>query len=217
MVIAIDGPAGAGKSTIARLLANELGFIYLDTGALYRALTLKALHKEISFSDEDSLIQLAAHTDLDLSNNPDKSIKVILDGRDVSGEIRSPAITQHVSDLAKIKGVRDALLKTQRQIGLSHDSVIDGRDIGTVVFPEARKKFFLDASFITRAERRFKELKEKGINVTQKEVERDLRNRDSIDSTRNCAPLKQAEDAIYIDSTNMTIQEVLNKLLGLIS
>jgi cytidylate kinase len=213
MVIAIDGPAGAGKSTVARSLAKELGFVYLDTGAIYRALTLKALEKNIGLKDEAILVQMCKNTELVISNDKDFSIKIILDGQDVSQKIRSPRITQYVSDLAKISGVRTEMLKLQRSIGSSNDSVIDGRDIGTVVFPNADKKFYLDAEFSERVKRRFKESKAAGNPVSLEEVEADLKYRDRIDSTRSCAPLSKADDAIYVDTTNMTVEEVVNAIL----
>jgi cytidylate kinase len=216
MIIAIDGPAGAGKSTVACCVARRLGFIYLDTGAIYRALTLKALDKKMDLKDESGVVQMSKDTQLDVSNNKDGSIKVIMDGEDVSQKIRLTEVTQYVSDLAKIKGVRDQMLKLQRCIGRKNDSVLDGRDIGTVVFPDADRKFYLDAEFNQRVKRRFKELKEAGRGVTFEEVESDLKNRDNIDSTRKIAPLKKADDAIYIDTTDMTIEEVIKKILSYI-
>ena len=214
MIIAIDGPAGAGKSTVACCLAKELGFIYLDTGAIYRALTLKALDKNVNIKDEARIIQMCKNTQLAISNDKDGAIKVILDGEDVSWRIRLPSVTQHVSDIAKIRGVRDEMLQLQRSIGAANNTVLDGRDIGTVVFPNADKKFYLDAEFNERAKRRFKELKAAGSQITQEAVESDLKNRDCIDSTRSCAPLRKADDAVYIDTTNMTIEEVVNRILS---
>ena len=213
MIIAIDGPAGAGKSTIARLIAQELGFLYIDTGAMYRALTLKALEERIDPHDSNKVIGLAARTEIDLINSEAGSLKVVLDGKDVSRQVREPRITRYVSDIAKIKEVRTVMLKLQRRLGRKGDSVLDGRDIGTVVFPGADKKFYLDADFNERAKRRHKELNEMGQEISLPEVEGDLSNRDTIDSTRKCAPLKKADDAIYVDTTNMTIEEVVNKVL----
>jgi len=213
MIIAIDGPAGAGKSTVARIIAQKLGFLYIDTGAMYRALTLKALERKINAKDIPALIEMARSTNIDLTNNQDSSLKILLDGRDVSSPIRQPRITRLVSDIAKIKGVREIMLGLQRKFGKLRDSVLDGRDIGTVVFPDADKKFYIDAEFSVRVRRRYKELKELNQDVTLKDIEKDLRNRDNIDSTREFAPLKRAEDAIYIDTTNMSIEEVVNTLL----
>lgn len=216
MIIAIDGPAGAGKSTVACCLAKELGFIYLDTGAIYRALTLKALDKNIDLRDTESLVKMCKNTQLVISNNQDGSIKILLDGQDVSRRIRLSQVTEHVSVVAKIRGVRKQMLKLQRQIGAAGNSVVDGRDIGTVVFPNAHFKFYLDAEFNERVKRRFKELKATGRPITLEDVESDLRNRDRIDSTREFAPLKKAKDALYIDTINMTINEVVNTILKIV-
>jgi len=213
MIIAIDGPAGAGKSTVARILAQKLGFLYIDTGAMYRALTLKVLEEKIDIKDTPKIIAIASKTNIDLINNQDRSLKVLLDERDVSFQIREPLITKFVSDIAKIKGVREAMLKLQRRFGERGNCVLDGRDIGTVVFPDANKKFYIDADFKERVRRRHKELNDLGQNVTLSDVESDLRNRDTIDSTRNVAPLKKADDAVYIDTTDMTIEEVVERLL----
>jgi len=214
MIIAIDGPAGAGKSTVAKLTAHKLGFLYIDTGAMYRALTLKALEQKKDIKDIAGLIELAKNTSIDLKNNSDGSLKVFLDGRDVSKEIREPIITKFVSDIAKIRGVREVMLGLQRRFGKERNSVLDGRDIGTVVFPDADKKFYIDAEFSERVSRRYKELIYLGQKVTTKEIELDLHNRDTIDSTREFAPLKRADDAIYIDTTNMSIAEVVETVLS---
>ena len=212
MIIAIDGPAGAGKSTVAKILAKELGFLYIDTGAMYRALTLKAIENKIDINDFLRLIEMAAKTSIDLKNNPDGSLQVFLDGRDVSRQIREPRITKWVSEIARIKEVREVMLGIQRRLGQQGDSVLDGRDIGTVVFPDADKKFYIDADFRERVKRRYQELKGTGQEVTLEDIELDLRNRDTIDSTRECAPLKKAEDAICIDTTKMSIEEVAEEI-----
>jgi cytidylate kinase len=213
MIIAIDGPAGAGKSTIAKSIAKELGYLYIDTGAMYRALTLKAIEQNVDISDSQTLIALAGKTAINLYNNPDGSLKVLLDGRDVTQEIRQPRITQIVSDIAKIKEIRQILVKLQRAMGEKNNSVLDGRDIGTVVFPCAEKKFYLDADAKCRARRRYKELTESGQKTTLQEVEEDVLKRDRIDSTRAFAPLKKADDAMYIDTTEMSIEEVVHEVL----
>jgi len=215
MIVAIDGPAGAGKSTVAKILAKRLGFLYIDTGAMYRALTLKALENNIDISDEQRINQLALNTSIDLLNNPNGPLKVILDGRDVSLDIRKPQITQVVSDVSKIKEVRQVLVKLQRELGQRGDCVLEGRDIGTVVFPDAQKKFFIDASAQVRVNRRFKELKGLNQDVAENDVAKDLSNRDKIDSTREISPLRKADDAIYIDTTNLSIEEVVEKMLEL--
>jgi cytidylate kinase len=214
MIIAIDGPAGAGKSTVSKILAQRLGFLYIDTGAMYRALTLKSIEAKIDIKDTPAIIDMARHTNINLMNDREGSLKIFLDGRDVSVEIRQPRITKLVSDIAKIKEVREVMLGLQRKLGKERDSVLDGRDIGTVVFPDADKKFYIDADFATRVKRRYKELKEVSRGITEKDVENDLRNRDTIDSTREVAPLKKADDAIYIDTTNMTIDGVVNRVFN---
>lgn len=213
MIIAIDGPAGAGKSTVARILSKKLGFLYVDTGAMYRALTLKILENNVAISDEPRINALAQKVRIDLRNNADGSLSVILDGRDVSLEIRQARITQFVSDVAKIKTVRQVLVAMQRDMGKRGDCVLDGRDIGTVVFPDAWKKFFIDASKGVRVDRRFKELKGLGQDVAINDVEKDLSNRDKIDSTREASPLRCAPDAVYIDTTDLSIEQVVDKML----
>lgn len=217
MIIAIDGPAGAGKSTVAKLVAQRLGFLYMDTGAIYRAITLKVLEEKIDPEDTSSIISLAKKIEVKLKDSSDGKLYVYLDGRDVTEQIRKPKITQFVSEISKIKQVREVALGIQRSFAQDRDCVAEGRDIGTVVFPHAEKKFFLDADFSERVKRRFKELKEKGEKITLKEVEEDLRKRDLIDSTRSIAPLKKAEDAIYIDTTGMSIQEVVDKIINLLN
>ncbi|MCU0652350.1 MAG: (d)CMP kinase [Candidatus Omnitrophica bacterium] len=214
MIIAIDGPAGAGKSTVAKILAQKLGFLYIDTGAMYRALTLKTIEQKIDPSDIPAIVDLARHSVIDLINDELGALKVSLDGKDVSSLIREPRITMFVSDIAKIKDVREVMLGLQRKLGKSKDSVLDGRDIGTVVFPDADKKFYLDAKSDERAKRRYKELVGFGQTITLGDVESDLSNRDKIDSTRECAPLRKAEDAVYVDTTDMSIEEVVKTLLG---
>ena len=216
MIIAIDGPAGAGKSTVAKILAKRLGFLYIDTGAMYRALTLKVLENNIPVNDELRINELTKKVKIDLRNNPDGSLTVLLDGQDVSLEIRKARITQFVSDIAKIKDVRQVLVKMQRELGKRGDCVLDGRDIGTVVFPDATRKFFIDAASNVRVQRRFKELKDLDQNIVVLDVEKDLSNRDKIDSTREISPLCKAKDAIYIDTTELSIEQVVDKLLRFI-
>ncbi|MFH1458657.1 MAG: (d)CMP kinase [Candidatus Omnitrophota bacterium] len=214
MIIAIDGPAGAGKSTVAKEIAQKLGFLYIDTGAMYRALTLKILQAQIDIGDIAKISKVASHTEIVLTKDEGGSLRVLLDGQDVSRQIREARITQFVSDIAKIKEVRHVMVGLQRDFGAKGDCVLDGRDIGTVVFPGADKKFYIDADLNERVRRRFNELKELGQNIIMRDVEHDLRNRDMIDSTRKVAPLKRAEDAVYVDTTRMTIEEVVDHLLG---
>ena len=213
MIIAVDGPAGAGKSTVARILAKKLNFLYIDTGAMYRALTLKVLENNIPVNDHKQISALASKVSIDLRNNSDGSLSVFLDNQDVSLLIRQPRITQVVSDVAKIKDVRSILVSMQRALGKKGDCVLDGRDIGTVVFPQAERKFFIDASSQERVQRRFKELRGLGQDIAIDAVKNDLSNRDKIDTTREFSPLKQAEDAVYIDTTRLSIDEVVEKML----
>ena len=213
MIIAIDGPAGAGKSTVAKILAKKLGFLYIDTGAMYRALTLKVLETSTDIKNTKAIIDLAGKSLIGLSNNSDGSLKVMLDGKDVTKEIRDLRITKFVSDIAKIKGVRIVMLELQRKLGREKNSVLDGRDIGTIVFPDADKKFYIDAYPKERVNRRYKELLGAGQNITLEDIEIDVNNRDKIDSTREFAPLKKAKDAIYVDTTKLTIEEVVETLL----
>ncbi|MDD5561427.1 MAG: (d)CMP kinase [Candidatus Omnitrophica bacterium] len=215
MIVAIDGPAGAGKSTVAKILARKLGFLYIDTGAMYRAITLKALENNTDIHDENKVYELALNSRIDLCNNADGSLSVFLDNRDVSSDIRQVRITRFVSDVSKIKGVRQVLVKMQREMGQKGDCVLEGRDIGTVVFPDAQKKFFIDASAQVRASRRFKELKGLNQDVAEDEVAKDLSNRDKIDSSRKVSPLRKAIDAIYIDTTELSIEQVVEKMLKL--
>jgi len=213
MIIAIDGPAGAGKSTVAKILAKRLGFLYVDTGAMYRALTLKALENGADITDVSKISELAGKIKIDLRNNTDGSLSVFLDDKNVSLEIREPRVSKFVSDVAKIKEVRQVMVCLQREFGKRRNCILDGRDIGTVVFPFAEKKFYIDASSNERTNRRYKELKEMGQDIVVEDVEKDLANRDNIDSTRKVGPLKQAEDAIYIDTTNLSIEQVVDKML----
>lgn len=215
MIIAIDGPAGSGKSTVAKLLAKKLGFLYLDTGAMYRALTLKILNLGIDPRNEKQVTGIAEKTKIDLVNSTNGPIQVLLDNIDVSVAIREPKVTKHVSDIAKIKEVRDIMVTLQRKMGqVKKNCILDGRDIGTVVFPQADKKFFVDASFDERVNRRFKDLQNMNImGVSREQVAADLKNRDTIDSTREHAPLKKADDAVYVDTTNINIEQVVQILL----
>ena len=214
MIIAIDGPAGAGKSTVAKVIAQKLGFLYIDTGAMYRALTLKILNAEVPVTDISRITSIAKNTTINLYDNPDGTLRVVLDGGDVSKEIREPKVTQYVSDIAKIKEVREIMVALQRHMGEAGDVVLDGRDIGTVVFPLAKRKFYIDANVKERARRRHKELVEAGQEVTIEDIEKDVVNRDTIDSSREVGPLKRAPDAMYIDTTNMTIDEVVDVMLS---
>ena len=213
MIIAIDGPAGAGKTTVARLLAKKLNIFYLDTGATYRALTFKALEEKIDLDDEEALENLAKNLNLrfDFSQG-----KVFLDGEDITDKIRQPIIDKNISKVAEKPKVRKVLVELQRKIAQDKDFVVEGRDTTTVVFPNAQFKFFLDADFYVRLKRRFKELKEKGLNISFSEVEKDLKRRDKADLERKVGPLRRAEDAIYIDTTDLSLEEVIEKIIKII-
>lgn len=207
--IAIDGPAGAGKSTIARLLAGQLGYIYIDTGAMYRAITLKALENGVDFDDEATLTDLAENSRLELAFDKDGHQIIYLDGHDVSEEIRTPRVSQQVSLTAKVPGVRHAMVRLQRELAARGGVVMDGRDIGSYVLPNADVKIFLTASIEERARRRKRDLEEKGFAVDIKQLEEEIATRDKIDSGREMAPLMQAPDAILVDSSEMTINKVI--------
>ncbi|AVX20403.1 MULTISPECIES: (d)CMP kinase [Carboxydocella] len=210
--IAIDGPAGAGKSTIARLLARQLGYLYVDTGAMYRAVTLKVLKQGLDPGDEKEIADMLTETEVDLIPATE-GLRVILDGEDVSDAIRTPQVSQAVSQVARIPAVREKLTIWQRALGEKWPVVMDGRDIGTVVLPEAEHKFFLTASLEERARRRYLELKSKGYTQSFESLLEEMALRDKMDSGREIAPLKPAEDAQIIDTTGMTIEEVVNELL----
>ena len=211
LVVAVDGPAGAGKSTISKEIAKALNLEYIDTGAMYRALTLKVLEKGVNINDIDKILDILESCSIYFKNN-----HVYLDGINVDKEIRENRISKYVSDIAKIKEVRCEMVKRQRQLSKESNVIMDGRDIGTVVLPHANFKFFITASPEVRADRRYKELLLKGEKVTYEQVLKEIKTRDKIDSTREVAPLKKAEDAYEIDTTNMTIQEVVNKIISTI-
>ena len=210
MIIAVDGPAGSGKSTISKLLAKELGLVYLDTGAMYRLFTLKMLKENVSFSDNDKINELLEKLNINIEND-----KFYLDDEDVSEEIRKTDVAENVSKTAAIKEVREKMVNLQREFSKSKDVILDGRDIGTVVFPEADIKIFLVADPRERAERRFKELKAKGENISLDSIYENILKRDKLDSTRENSPLKKANDAIEVDTTGKNIEEVKNIILNL--
>lgn len=212
-VIAIDGPAGSGKSTVAKHVAQKLGYLYIDTGAMYRALTLKAMRSKVNLEDEDALVKLCDSVSIELSMDEKGSLKVLLDGEDVSKKIREPEVTNSVFYVAKLPNVRKHMATLQRKAAKNKDSVLEGRDIGTVVFPGADFKFYIDADFNERVKRRFLELKQEGHPISMEELSRDLKQRDQKDLTRSVAPLKKAEDALYIDTTKMSVEEVVNEVV----
>jgi cytidylate kinase len=216
--IALDGPAGSGKSTIAKRVACRLDYIYIDTGAMYRAVTFKALQAGMNLQDSEALVALAEHTRIALKYETgagDFKLHVLADGTDVSTEIRSLDTTNNVSIVAAVAGVRAALVKTQQAMARQGGVVMDGRDIGTVVLPGAELKIFLTASVAERAKRRWLELREKGVAVDLEELTRQIERRDYIDSNRETDPLRQADDAILLDTTDLSIEEVIDRVIGM--
>lgn len=214
--IAIDGPAGSGKSTIGQLLAERLGYLYFDTGVMYRAVTLAALERGIPCEDEAAVTLLAEQVDIDVisPSKPDgRSYDVILDGQDVTWEIRKPQVDANVSVVSAYSGVRRALTQQQRRIGLMGKVVMVGRDIGTIVIPEADLKIFLDGSVEERARRRYLEMKGRGLQVDFDSILTGMRARDRIDSTREVAPLQASQDAVVINTDGLSIQQVLQLVL----
>ena len=207
--IAIDGPAGSGKSTIAKALAKELGIDYIDTGAMYRAFGYKIREKGIDMHNPAELRALLDSTDIDFDHG-----KTLLDGEDVSGLIRTPEVSMLASDCSAIAEVRQKLVKLQQAMGETKSVVMDGRDIGTVVFPNAQYKFFLTASSEERARRRFAELTAKGEKTTFEEVLEDMVKRDTQDTTRKVTPLRKADDALEVDTTSMNIEQVTDFILN---
>jgi len=215
LVIAIDGPAGSGKSTVSKIIAKSLALLYIDTGAMYRALTLKAMREGLNLEDERSLVSLAKTTKIDLEEKD--ILHVLLDGEDVTLAIRKPEVTASVKYIARIPEVRHEMVSHQRSIGKRHGgAVLEGRDIGTVVFPNADYKFYLDASPEERARRRCKELIESGQGASVEEVRRDIIARDESDMKRSVGALKKADNAIVIDTTKLSIDGVVEKILSYI-
>ena len=212
MIIAIDGPAGSGKSTIAKLIAKDLDLVYLDTGAMYRIFTLKTLKENVEYTNLKKINELLETLDIDIDKD-----KFYLDKKDVSFEIRTTEVANNVSNIAAIKKVREKMVSLQREFSKSKNVIVDGRDIGTVVFPNANVKIFLIADAKERTNRRYKELKEKDKNISWDEIYKNILTRDEIDSTRKIAPLKKAEDAIEVDTTGKSIEEVKKIILEIIS
>lgn len=205
IIIAIDGPAGSGKSSSAKIVAERLGYIYIDTGAMYRAVTLEVLRRGIA-DCEDEICKILDELKIELIPSPEGQ-RTILNGEDVSDAIRMPEVTKLVSPVSAMQCVREKLVAEQRQIGQNGGVVMDGRDIGTVVFPNAELKIYLVASIDARAERRAKELRAKNIEVNIEELKKQIIDRDNYDSSRPISPLRKADDAIEIDTSNMTLQE----------
>ena len=214
--IAIDGPAGAGKSTIAKIVAKRININYLDTGAMYRAVALKALEMGLDCKDPEQIIPMLSSTNLSVSYERERQL-VYVDGKDVTDLIRSPQVSIAASDIAVIPEVRMKLVEIQRELAQRYSLVVDGRDIGTYVLPNADKKFYLTATIDERATRRWLELIDRGYTQDINEIKKDLEKRDMNDMNRSFAPLRKAEDAILIDTTDKTIEEVVDEVCSHLS
>lgn len=215
--IAIDGPAGAGKSTVAKTVAKKLGFMYVDTGAMYRAITLQALRNGVDLNDPAALGRLAVVTPVSLQAGEDERLRVFLKGEDVTEEIRSPQVSRSVSFVAMVPEVRKRMVELQKAMAEKGGVVMEGRDIGTVVLPDAPVKIFLTASTPVRAKRRREELAAKGSIISQEQMEKEIIRRDGIDSTRKTDPLTQAPGAEIIDSTFFSVEQVVNMIIDRVS
>ena len=212
MIVAIDGPSASGKGTVAKKLADVLGFTYIDTGAMYRCVSLKSLRENIKETDYDKIVDLLKNIDIKLTNDG----KVFMNNEDVSEEIRSIEVTKRVSKISSIVSLREVMRQKQRNFALTNSVVMEGRDITTEVFPDADFKFYLDASVDVRARRRFLQNKQKGVECTLEEIKKSIEERDYDDMNREVGALVRTNNQIYIDSSSMTIDEVLNKMLGVI-
>ncbi len=216
LIIAIDGPAASGKSTTARLVAEKLGYLYIDTGAMYRALTLEIINQRIDINDADLVVRVAEKVEVILISG-DKGPRTLLNGRDVSEEIRLPRISRVISKISAYKGVREIMKVKQRELARKGGIVMDGRDIGSVVLPDADVKIFMEASIDERTRRRAKELSDKKIDVDVERVREEIVQRDTIDATRDVAPLKPAKDASIVDTSNLSINDQVNKVMDIIN
>ena len=212
-IIAIDGPAGSGKGTVAKIIAQECNLVYIDTGAMYRAIAYLSIQNNIDIKDEDKIVELAQNSKIEFIDG-----KTYLNGVNISKEIRTMEVTRIVSPISSIVKLREILVDMQRKMGENTENgvIMEGRDITTVVFPNATYKFYLDASLDERAKRRYKENVEKGMNVTLEEIKENISKRDYNDMHKEVGSLTRTEDSIYIDSTNLTIEEVVNKIKNII-
>ena len=218
-IIAIDGPAASGKSTIGSMLAEKLGYLYFDTGVMYRAVTSEALSRSIPISDEQAVTQLAQNMHIEIQSphvDDGRDMTLCVDGRDLTWAIRDRAVDQNVSPVSAYAGVRRAMVAEQRRIGKRGRIVMVGRDIGTVVLPEADLKIYLDATLEERARRRFLERQARGEPVEYSAILDEVRRRDEIDSSRSVSPLKKADDAVYLDSTGLSIEQVMQRVMELV-
>lgn len=215
MIVAVDGPAGSGKGTVTKRISEELGFLNLDTGATYRCLALETLRRGVNIEEEERIIEIANNISIKINKVGNEDV-VLLNNEDVSKEIRTKEVTSIVSQVSSIIPVRERMVEVQRQLAKGKDVIVEGRDIGTVVFPNADIKVYLDASEKIRAERRYKENQEKGIATTYEEVLENVKMRDYNDMHKKVGALKKAEDAIVIDSTNLSIEEVVERIKNMI-
>lgn len=215
MIVAVDGPAGSGKGTVTKKIEEKLGFLNLDTGATYRCVALQTLREGLNLEDEKEIIEIANNIDIKIDNTGDKDI-ILLNGEDVSKEIRTKEVTSIVSQISSIIPVRERMVEVQRNLSKGKNVIVEGRDIGTVVFPNADVKIYLDASEEIRAKRRYEENKQNGIDTTYEEVLENVKMRDYNDMHKPYGALKKADDAIVVDSTNLTIEEVVEKIRNII-
>ncbi len=215
MIVAVDGPAGSGKGTVTKRIEKELGFLNLDTGATYRCVALQTLKENVDLKDEEKIIKIANDIDIKIDNTGDKDI-VLLNGEDVSRDIRTKEVTSIVSQISSIIPVREKMVEVQRSLAIGKNVIVEGRDICTVVFPNADVKIYLDASEEVRTKRRFEENKQNGIDTTYEEVLENVKMRDYNDMHKKFGALKRADDAIVVDSSNLTIDEVVEKIKDII-
>ncbi|HHX94217.1 MAG TPA: (d)CMP kinase [Clostridia bacterium] len=213
--IAIDGPAGAGKSTVAKKLSQDLGYLYIDTGAMYRAVAYYALKEGIDLKSEKALADLVRNLDISLAYDQENQLKVYCNGTDITDKLRTQIVSQNVSIVARVPAVRLRLVENQRKMAAKGGVVMDGRDIGSFVLPDAQLKLFITASLEQRTIRRMKELQAQGYRIDFEELKQEIKQRDTIDALRKMAPLKKAQDAITVDTTNLTVDETVQHILNI--